>query len=94
MNTLFQDDVDGDCLMDVNPSWTEDMVGPQSEVNLPLPSPPPLPDLLNCAGSMDISTSEDMLNKNYTFHKSDFDHCRRQSVPLETSRKLFTDEIR
>lgn len=80
--------------MDANPSWTEDMVGPQSDVKLPFPSPPPLPDLLNRTGSIEISTPEDMLNKNFSFHKSDFDHCRRQSVPLDASRKLFVDEIR
>uniref|UniRef100_A0A1B6EWZ8 KASH domain-containing protein n=2 Tax=Cuerna arida TaxID=1464854 RepID=A0A1B6EWZ8_9HEMI len=89
-------DVDGDYVMDV--SSAGEMVGPQSELNLSLPpssckSPPP-PSLINRSGSMQIPAEEDVINENYPFHKSSgFDsHTRRQSEPVETARKLFSDE--
>lgn len=74
-------DVDEDCLMEVSPSSLEEMVGPQSDLPRPMP-PPHSPD------------SDDVLNKNYSFHKTQFEtNCQnRQSTPLDTARRLFPDE--
>jgi len=78
-------DVDGDYLMDVSSSSANDndndMVGPQSELPLP-PSFTPSPALLVRSGT----TEDDLLNENYPLYN------RRQSVPLDAARKLFSDE--
>jgi len=70
-------DVDEDHMMEVSAN-SADMVGPQTKTS----------PVLNRSGSMQLSADEDLLNQNYALNNS-----RRQSDPLNASRKLFPDEM-
>ncbi|XP_054272374.1 uncharacterized protein LOC128992693 isoform X2 [Macrosteles quadrilineatus] len=85
-HSSYDQDDDGDYLMEQSSCSTNDMVGPQSELaSLPPTFPTATsPTLLVRSGT----TEEDLLNDNYTL----YDRRQGVSVPLDAARKLFSDE--